>query len=408
MRILITILTFINLTFSYGQSILIPGQGIQGDAIKINEATILEILKRYGDNFEKAEKDLLITYKYEKLGISFSTYPYDSNQLLREISVEFPFKAQMNNGVILNRTTWKELEATYGFKGGFTGSGTSVCIPFTGGAYYLHKDRNKKGWNENDTIFKIEINNKQSNGFSEKPNYVYNITIEKESIKNTHQFIHNNPSLNRLEDYFTHPKHSFDPRLRRINTRTIEDKISQTEIEIAIGTSTYHLNILSTGDTLFYVQTKLKDSIVSNYRNEHLLTQFINRHNTLYQTRIDTTNENSFISNKFVYGFSCGFVGTEPPKRIELDYLIRTKDYQTISAWLRSVNPEIQAYGLEGIYTLSKSGIRPTSKDIEIMEYLVHKTLNIYACSGCIYGIDKHYADIVSIRRIKQMKKHRQ
>lgn len=408
MRTLIIILTFISYTFSYGQSILIPGQGIQGDSIRINEATIFQAIKKYGDNFEKTETELLITYTYKSLGISFSIHPYDSNHLIREISFEFQFKAQTNNGVILNKTTWKELEIQYGFKGGFTGGGSYVYIPFDGGAYYLNKNPKKQGWNDNDTIFKIEISDRQVNGTSERINYAYNINLEIQSIEGVYKFINGNPSLTKLTDYFKSPAETFAPRLMYINNRIISEGIDQSEICIEIGSTTYDFNILTRSDTIFYLQSRTwhKDSVLFEYRNDTLLTNCIKQHNDFYQTSIDILNENSFITEKFVYGFGCGWAGTEPVKRNELNFLLSKQDYQIISQWLRSMNPEIQAYGLEGMYMLSKSGLKLTLKDIEIMEYLVNKPFNIYACRGCIYGIDKHYADIVSPKAIRQMKKH--
>lgn len=135
--------------------------------------------------------------------------------------------------------------------------------------------------------------------------------------------------------------------------------------------------------------------------NDSLMVNILKNHQAIYNLDLDIKNNEEMPFEYFMYGHACGFGGNIPDKRFKLYSL----EYKEIARWLRSMNPEIQAYGLYGMYKLYNEGYKISIEDVKIMEHLISIKISLNACSGCSVGIDKTFSDIVSEKQLKKLKR---
>ena len=128
----------------FGQTnLIIPNKGIEGISIVIDSSKISDVIEIFGTDYTLTEKTLITNYQYDKLGLTFQIDPYDKNQIVRTISVESPFKAKTENGIILNESTMNDVWNTFNDKGCFT-SKSYAWNTQKGISFYIKKDPNEK------------------------------------------------------------------------------------------------------------------------------------------------------------------------------------------------------------------------------------------------------------------------
>ncbi len=103
--------------------------------------------------------------------------------------------------------------------------------------------------------------------------------------------------------------------------------------------------------------------------------------------------------SEIVYGHHCGFGGSEPEYRIQLNHALGLQDHITLLTWLQSNIPALQLYAMEGIYTLKKQGIHFDQSTFQMMELVEKKKGNVQTCSGC-FGFTESISKIA--KRIKK------
>jgi len=159
---------------SFGQvNYLLPGRGIEGISVVLDSSNISDVIKLLGDDYSISTKTLVTYYQYSKKGLTFQVDPYDKNQIVRSVSVEYPFQAKMKNGIILNESTMNDVWKLYNEKGCFT-SGEYAWRPQKGVSFYIKRDPGKKWFNPKEKIYKIEVNNEGEFGTSSKVNFEFN------------------------------------------------------------------------------------------------------------------------------------------------------------------------------------------------------------------------------------------
>jgi hypothetical protein len=121
--------------------------------------------------------------------------------------------------------------------------------------------------------------------------------------------------------------------------------------------------------------------------NTYQIVHYLNQHEILYKTkkgRIEFINQ---LTGLVIYGFSCSWGGMyNPPEAIKMIDYVRSKNYKELSNWLNGINPELQAYAIEGLMMLKKKGIIIKSNDEFIIQHLIKRNSRINHCSGCSYG----------------------
>jgi len=108
--------------------------------------------------------------------------------------------------------------------------------------------------------------------------------------------------------------------------------------------------------------------------------------------------------NTIQFGYTCGFTGTPPEYRVTLNNLVEAKDSATIEGWLTSMVPEIQVYGVEGIYQLMEKGVEFEASVFERIDELSQYHTKIKTCAGCILRDERMSTIIASLqKRYKQV-----
>jgi len=114
----IFILAFVWIVFSSSglaraQETAVEGVGIKG--ITVGKSSQTDVVKKFGKDYEEVTYE---TYskqlKYKKLGLSFFYCQSDAKQIIFSIEIRAPFKAVTAKGVVLGKSTVKDVERIYG------------------------------------------------------------------------------------------------------------------------------------------------------------------------------------------------------------------------------------------------------------------------------------------------------
>ena len=374
----------------FGQTnVLIPNKGIEGISIVIDSSTILDVIEIYGTDYTISEKTLITNYRYDKIGLTFQIDPYDKNKIVRSISVQSPFKAKTENGIVLNESTMKDVWNTNNDKGCFT-SKTYAWNTQNGISYYIKKDPNEKGYDTEEKIFKIEINNDDDFGISSRTNFEFNDEPIKEKLNSLIANLKaDNFNFQKLDSFWSKEKvtekESYGLKKRKSFNRNIENNLIQESSELWLVGSSYNLNIIKSDNELVYL--KLTDN------NEQ-------------KTLIERT-ENSELENTnfdvYTYGTFCGIAGTPPDKCQSMLDLVNANDYDQLVSWLKSINPEIATYGYIGLEFLKKKGIKIENTEFQRMTELSESEIQLNTCQGCIFGVTEQIKDVLKNKNINQI-----
>lgn len=388
----INIILFI-LCFSsvFGQTnVLIPNKGIEGISIVIDSSTISDVIELYGTDYTLSEKTLITNYRYEKIGLTFKIDPYDKNKIVRSISVQSPFMAKTENGIVLNESTMKDVWNTYNDKGCFT-SKTYACNTQNGISYYIKKDPNEKGYDTEEKIFKIEINNNSDFGISSRTNFEFNDEPVKEKLNNLIAILKSdNFNFQKLDSFWSAEKitekEPYGLEKRTSFNRKIENNLTQESSELWLVGSSYNLNIITS----------------SNNQLVYLKLTGNNEQKTLFE-RIENSNFEKTDFDVYTYGTFCGFAGTPPDKCQEMLNLVNEKDFNELAKWMQSLNPEIATYGYIGLQYLVQNEIDIPESWFTRMRELNKSEVQLNTCEGCIYGVTEKIKDVLKEDNLKQI-----
>lgn len=136
----------------------------------------------------------------------------------------------------------------------------------------------------------------------------------------------------------------------------------------------------------------------NSYWNEKEITDYINKHNSMYQTQTSNSDLINDLTKDEVYGYSCGLVPVMGGIR-ENDGLIfgDLKNIDIFRKWLKSYNPELQTYGADAITDIYKTPKFPITaeqneleqQDKNLVKHIKERNSIVNTCSGCFVGIYK-------------------
>lgn len=375
----------------FGQTnVLIPSKGIEGISIVIDSSTISDVIEIYGTDYTLSEKTLITNYRFDKIGLTFQIDPYDKNKIVRSISVQSPFKAKTEKGIVLNESTMKDVWNTYNDEGCIT-SNTYAWNTQNGISYYIKKDPTEKGYDAEEKIFKIEINNDGDFGISSRTNFEFNDEPVKEKLKNLITVLKSdNFNFQILDSFWSAEriteKEAYGLEKRISFNRKIENTLIQENSELWIVGSTYNLNIIKSSDNEL-VYLKLTDN---------------NERKTLFE-RIENSDFENADFDVYTYGTFCGIAGTPPDKCQKMLDLVNANNYNQLVSWLKSINPEIATYGCIGLEFLKKKGNNIEKTEIQRMTELSESEIQLNTCQGCIFGATEQIKDILKNKNINQI-----
>lgn len=374
----------------FGQTnVLIPNKGIEGISIVIDSSKISDVIKIYGTDYTLSEKTLIKNYHYDKIGLTFQIDPYDKNQIIRSISVESPFTAKTENGIVLNESTMKDVWNAYNDKGCFT-SKTYAWNTQNGISFYIKKDPNEKGYDTEEKIIKIEINNKGNFGISTRNNFEFNDKPVQEKLNILIAILKSdNFNFQRLDNYWskekTTEKEPYGLEKRTSFNRNIENNLTQESSELWLVGSSYNLNIIKAGNELVYL--KLTD----------------NNEQKILIERIENSKFEKTDFDVYTYGTFCGIAGTPPDKCQRMLELVNEKNYDKLAKWIKSINPEIATYGYIGLEILKKKGSKIGKVELERITELSESEIQLNTCQGCIFGVTEKIKDVLNDKNINQI-----
>lgn len=388
-RILNTFLLILICFPVIGQTnLLVPNKGIVGFPIVLDSTNISEVIDIFGKDYNESNKALAKYFHYEKLGLTFQINPLDKNKIIRSISVEYPFQAKTINGIVLNKSTMKEVWELYDVKGCFT-SKTYAWNSQDGISYYIKRHpKNGKGYNSDEVIYKIEVNSDDKYGISSRVNFEFNNEpIEKKTNELISILQADNFRFQKLNSFWEKENKSknehFSLEKRTIFERSIANNLIQENIEIRIVGTSYELNIIKSDGKLIYL--KLTDT-----EEQKAIVK-----------RIENTQFDKVDFDVYTYGTFCGFGGSPPDKCQEMLWLVRDNNYEKLAEWLKSINPETAVYGYIGINFLQRNGMKVLSSEIKKMEELQKSAIQLYTCQGCFFGVRQKISEILTKKNLK-------
>lgn len=393
LKLLYIIFLIILVNPSFGQTgILIPHKGIEGIPIVIDSTKISEVIKLYGNDYLLTEKSSANKYRYEKLGLTFETDPYDKNLIVRSISIESPFKAKTKNGITLNESSMKDVLDAFNSKGCFT-SASEAWSSQNGISFYIRKDPNEKGYNTNEKIYKIELNNNGEFGIPSIVNFEFNNQPIQSKLDDLIAILDSkNFDFEKLNEFWEKEKltenKTYGFEKRTAFNRLIENGLIQESIEITMSSDHYELNIIRSDDHLIYLK----------------LTESFEQKPPLVE-RLENQEFKNADFEIYTFGTFCGFAGTPPLTCIDMLEYVKSKNHKKLTEWLYSINPELSVYGYIGLDFLKRREIKIHKNELDRMNQLEQSEIQLNTCQGCIYGVTERIKDVLEKENLDGMYK---
>lgn len=180
--------------------------------------------------------------------------------------------------------------------------------------------------------------------------------------------------------------------------RKIDFEYSQHRILILhFSGGDLQLDLLSKDDKIIIGWISTLDSNdeylkIEYFKSDEAILEYLNKHNKFYDTDYDITDFREQLLAKYTVGYGCGIAGDHIPKEVkkaERWYKLRRK--KKLRKYLTSINPEKQTLGAIGILKFN----RQNEFEKKIINHLKNRNSMINSCSGCIYGIEKSFQEII-------------
>jgi len=113
--------------------------------------------------------------------------------------------------------------------------------------------------------------------------------------------------------------------------------------------------------------------------------------------------EKELFSTETVYGDWCGFGGSPPPYKEQMDTLVAHNDRAGIVAWLQSASIEKQVYAFDACHDMKLKGIKLSPEEQRLCKLISKKKGLIQTCGGCLYGAEDIREVISGIKKKKEV-----
>ena len=160
----------------------------------------------------------------------------------------------------------------------------------------------------------------------------------------------------------------------------------------------YRLTLLTSGnDIIYYNICKAKRDMMNGnfsapsasiymYKNDTAFRKLKVNFQKIYGASL---NEKELFNENIVYGQLCGYGGTPPEKKVEIDLIVQKRDRTSLMKWLQSTNTEAQIYAINGYFQLKELGLKITDEELKIIRYVMRKKGDIISCGGCMRSNEK-------------------
>lgn len=119
--------------------------------------------------------------------------------------------------------------------------------------------------------------------------------------------------------------------------------------------------------------------------NKLFLSNYVNTHNYFYNANLTYADIKYTLINYQVVAIACGYGADyySDEAKIMLQ-CIENANKKPLNIFIRSIIPEIQAYGVIGLMALKDRGISLTEDENKITEYLLKRNSEIRMCMTCV------------------------
>ena len=154
------------------------------------------------------------------------------------------------------------------------------------------------------------------------------------------------------------------------------------------------------------IDTKQKENKeILYFRISNNFKFFENEFEKFYSTQVNL--ESIFNTNTTYSSKGCGFIPIPTKDREKFNIMIEAKDSTQIIEWIKSGNVELQLYGIEGVYELTKRGISFDSSICNLIQELESRKGFVSYSENCVYW-KKEIRNIIPLINAKYRKQKRQ
>lgn len=190
-----------------------------------------------------------------------------------------------------------------------------------------------------------------------------------------------------------------------ISRNPITTKVNSFQFELLrVEDSINYIRIVKAPNNI--IDTKEEENKeVLHFRASKNFKFFENEFEKFYSSEV---NLESIFNTNTTYGTKgCGFIPIPTKERVKFNTIIEKKDSAQIIEWAKSGNVELQLYGIEGIYELTKRGVSFDSSIYYLIKQLESRKGFVSYCENCIYR-KKEIRNIIPLINAKYRKQRRQ
>ncbi|MEZ5044733.1 MAG: hypothetical protein R2828_32855 [Saprospiraceae bacterium] len=103
-----------------------------------------------------------------------------------------------------------------------------------------------------------------------------------------------------------------------------------------------------------------------------------------------------------LFGHWCSIGGEPPEYCYRMLDLVNDRNKDQLRNWLLSFDPEIQAYGAEGLFYLQKEGISMNEEELKLIEKLKKINNTLIKCEGCFFYVRRNFKEDFSKKYLKR------
>lgn len=171
--------------------------------------------------------------------------------------------------------------------------------------------------------------------------------------------------------------------------RILDNNYYQVRLEFRLGSSIYYFNLIQQEKSGRLVYFRIKTI-------GHFLFEIDNTKNF---------DSSYFFQDEYDFDFFgnfCGLRGGPPRMCNRMLDLVMAGNYEELSRWLQTHNPERSAYGYMGIQFLYfKDRINIRKKERDRMKILEKSSVMVFSCKGCMYGFQEKMKDVVNHKNLE-------
>jgi hypothetical protein len=176
-----------------------------------------------------------------------------------------------------------------------------------------------------------------------------------------------------------------DELYQRDSSLVLDGGFQLSGLVFFVGSDHCQIGFITRGDTVVCAGIVFEEApIALVVADEPLMRDLTASHRAVYGHTPDLTDsiDSPFLSHMF--GFACGPSGAPMRDCRRMLELISDEDYRTLSRWLRSMSPEMRAYGAFGLLVLSEQG-EMEARDSVVIARVVNSSTPVWTCAGCMW-----------------------